>query len=183
MTIPLRYEARHEQVVKRCDSCKPLGMFRIAEDFLLCYDGMLFSFVETVANDLQFFLEFGIYVNEHGGESTRAMGMIEWEGTAEGVALHPPYFLLFNSTFIEVRHLATGQLCQIIQGSGIRCIWNDRRCITDMDTDDPDNVQGGLSRGARVHTVMKSTDIAATLRPSVQETSSEELVFELLPVL
>ena len=40
VTIPLRDEARLEKLIKRCESCKPKGMFRIAEEFLLCYDGM-----------------------------------------------------------------------------------------------------------------------------------------------
>jgi hypothetical protein len=40
VTIPLRDEARLEKLVKRSESCKPKGMFRIGEEFLLCYDGM-----------------------------------------------------------------------------------------------------------------------------------------------
>jgi RHO1 GDP-GTP exchange protein 1/2 len=40
VTIPLRDEARLEKLVKRSESCKPKGMFRIGEEFLLCYDGI-----------------------------------------------------------------------------------------------------------------------------------------------
>lgn len=54
------------------------------------------------------------------------MGTVEWEGTAEQVAWHPPYFLLFDIRFIEVRHIETGRLVQIIPGNNIRCIWDGR---------------------------------------------------------
>ncbi|KAH9957979.1 CNH domain-containing protein [Lactifluus volemus] len=41
-------------------------------------------------------MEFGLYVNRHGDPS-RTKGTIEWEGTAEHVAWHPPYILIFDS--------------------------------------------------------------------------------------
>lgn len=106
VTIPLRDDG-HERLAKRCESCKPVGMFRVDNEFLLCYD------------------EFGIYVNKHGSPS-RTSGTIEWEGTAERVAMHWPYILLFDSRFIEVRQVSTGLLAQIIPGNEIRCIWDGR---------------------------------------------------------
>lgn len=40
MTIPQREDPRLEKLAKRCESCRPMGMFRSADDeFLLCYDG------------------------------------------------------------------------------------------------------------------------------------------------
>ncbi|OAX37661.1 Dbl-like domain-containing protein [Rhizopogon vinicolor AM-OR11-026] len=95
----------YERLAKRCESCRPMGMFRVENEFLLCYD------------------EFGIYVDNHGVPS-RSTGTIEWEGTAERVAIHWPYVLLFDSRFIEVRHVATGLLAQIIPGHETRCIWD-----------------------------------------------------------
>jgi len=68
--------------------------------------------------------ELGLYVDRHGRPSRE--GIVEWEGTAEQVALHPPYILLFNSRFIEVRHLKSGRLVYIIPGDNIRCIWDGR---------------------------------------------------------
>lgn len=117
----------------------------------------------------------GLYLNMHG-EPSRGIDGIEWEGIAERVAMHPPYFLLFDSRFIEVRHMVTGQLHQIIPGSDIHCIWNDRRCITDMDINDPDNV----SRDGRVHAVMMSTDPPTAPRTVAQQNSSKQIVFELV---
>lgn len=44
VTIPQRDDAKLEKLVKRCEACRPLGMFRCTDDeFLLCYDGMSFS--------------------------------------------------------------------------------------------------------------------------------------------
>jgi hypothetical protein len=74
---------------------------------------------------LTIFSEFGLYVDRYGDPS-RTEGIIEWEGTAEHVAWHPPYILIFNSRFIEVRHFETGRLRQVIRGNDIRCIWDGR---------------------------------------------------------
>ncbi|KAJ3818971.1 CNH domain-containing protein [Lentinula raphanica] len=108
VTIPQREDPQHAPLAKRWEACRPLGMFRSTDDeFLLCYT------------------EFGLYVNKHGDPS-RQTGSIEWEGTAERVALHPPYILLFDSRFIEVRHVQTGRLAQIIMGNDVRCLWDGR---------------------------------------------------------
>ncbi|KAJ7825350.1 CNH domain-containing protein [Mycena olivaceomarginata] len=83
-------------------------MFRSNEDgFLLCYN------------------EFGVYVDRHG-DPRRNGTTIEWEGNAEKVTLHQPYILLFDSRFIEIRHIETGRLVQIIPGNDIRCLWDGR---------------------------------------------------------
>lgn len=40
VTIPQRDDPRLEKLAKRCESCRPMGMFRTNQDeFLLCYDG------------------------------------------------------------------------------------------------------------------------------------------------
>ncbi|KAF8972796.1 Dbl homology domain-containing protein [Flammula alnicola] len=101
VNIPQRDDPNFPYITKRCDACRPLGIFRSGEDeFLLCYD------------------EIGLFVDKQGHPS-RKTGTIEWEGTAERVALHSPYVLLFDTRFIEVRHLETGRLRN-------RCIWDGR---------------------------------------------------------
>ena len=106
---------------------------------------------------------------------------VEWEGTAERVALHMPYILLFDSRFIEVRRLETGRLVQIIPGNDIRCIWDGRGVnlgnpVTvppvNGSLDDEDMVQE-----AQVHAVMNTSDGRSLARPAAQ------LVFELLPTV
>jgi len=54
-------------------------------------------------------IEFGLFVDRQCNPS-RNTGIIEWEGTAERVAMHTSYILLFNSRLIEIRRIETGRL-------------------------------------------------------------------------
>jgi len=99
-------------------------------------------------------IEFGLYVDKHGGPS-RHIGTIEWKGTAERVAFHPPYIILFDSRFIEIRHIETGHLVQIIPGNDMRCIWdgrgtNDSLAVSEGSWDEI------VSQEPRVHGVMNT---------------------------
>ncbi|OCH96297.1 Dbl domain-containing protein [Obba rivulosa] len=167
VTIPQREDPRLEKLAKRCESCRPMGMFRSSKDeFLLCYD------------------EFGLYVDRHGDPS-RSIGTIEWEGTAEHVAWHPPYVLLFDSRFIEIRHVETGRLVQIIPGNDIRCIWDGRGTTSvGAATPGPEGWNETMSQEPRVHGVMNATE------PSPQPGSGPrpnrpiaQHVFELIPTI
>jgi len=165
VTIPLRDEGRHEKLIKRCESCKPMGMFRIEEEFLLCYD------------------EFGLYVDKHG-EPSRTFGTIEWEGTAEHVALHPPYILLFDSRFIEIRHVSTGGLVQVIPGNDIHCLWDGRGLSTNIVTTEPEKWQDGMSQDARVHAVMTAPEPVTTSGSAIRPARAvAQHVFELIPTV
>jgi hypothetical protein len=142
VTIPQRADPRLEKLAKRCDACKPLGMFRSnTDEFLLCSD------------------EFGLYVDRHGVPS-RSVAVVEWEGTAKRAAHHPPYVLLFDSRFIEVRDVETGQLAQIIPGNDVRCIWDGRGArIPPMPTPGAEAWgENQYDQEARVHAVMNAPD-------------------------
>ncbi|KAJ7230675.1 CNH domain-containing protein [Mycena pura] len=159
VTIPLRDDARLAPLSKRCDACRPIGMFRSDEDgFLLCYN------------------EFGVYVDKHG-DPRRGGATIEWEGNAEKVALHSPYILLFDSRFIEVRHVETGRLAQIIPGNEMRCIWDGRgvgsSIVSRPAVDGEPTVQE-----AQVHAVMNGVDPGS--RPT---RAVAQHVFELIPTI
>jgi len=39
--------------------------------------------------------------------------------------MHYPFILAFEPTFIEVRHVESGNLVQIVTGSNIRCLFSD----------------------------------------------------------
>ncbi|THH28375.1 hypothetical protein EUX98_g5825 [Antrodiella citrinella] len=163
VTIPLRDDPRLEKLAKRCESCRPMGMFRSSKDeFLLCYN------------------EFGLYVDRHG-EPCRSIQTIEWEGTAEHVAWHPPYVLLFDSRFIEIRHVETGRLAQIIPGNDMRCIW-DGRGTTSMPPPTPgsEGWHEGVSQEPRVHGVM---NVPETTTSKTALRSTPQHVFELIPTI
>jgi hypothetical protein len=115
-------DASLDFVLKR-DNVRPIAIYRVEEDFLLCYD------------------EFAFYVNKNGWRA-RPKWAIIWEGvpTAFGeslasdafcpfltivLALQYPYVIAFEPTFVEVHHVETGHLVQIIPGNGITCLFAD----------------------------------------------------------
>lgn len=166
VTIPQRDDGRMAGFAKRFESSRPLGMFRSSEnEFLLCYD------------------EFGVYVDRYGDPSRPTVGLIEWEGTAERVAFHPPYVLLFDSRFIEIRHIDTGRLAQVIQGTDVRCIWDGRgtTSIAPVSTPGPNGWQESPSQEARVHAVMRAPE--APRVPGGRSASVAQHVFELVPTV
>ena len=87
------------------------------------------------------FQEFAFYVNKTGWRSRKEF-MVYWEGSPTGfgaslsfyprcliyiisAALHYPYVLAFEPTFVEIRHVQTGAISQIIQGNNLRCLFAD----------------------------------------------------------
>ena len=161
-------------------------MFRSSEnEFLLCYDGksgFMYIFLPECSS---FLTEFGLYVNQHGDPS-RTKGTIEWEGTAKHVAWHPPYILIFGSRFIEVRHVETGRLCQIIPGHDLRCIWDGRGASILPPVPGPNGSwEEALSQEARgVHGVMRAED-APQGRPGSSGVTRgmAQHIFELIPTV
>jgi hypothetical protein len=119
--------------------------------------------------------EFGLYVDRHGDPS-RAVSTVEWEGTAERAAHHPPYVLLFDSRFIEVRHVETGRLAQILPGTEVRCIWDGRGARTaPLPTPGADGWGEGVDQEARVHAVMSA--------PAPRGGALAQQVVELIPTI
>lgn len=92
--------------VHRRENVKPIAIYRISGEFLLCYD------------------EFAFFVNKNGW---RAKGnwIIHWEGNPTSFAYHHPYVLAFEPSFVEVRHVETGALHQVITGVNLRCLFAD----------------------------------------------------------
>jgi len=127
-------------------------------------------------NELTAFTEFGLYVDKHGDPSRRT-GTVEWEGTAERVAWHPPYVLLFDSRFIEIRHVETGRLVQIISGNDIRCIW-DGRGTNHSQAISEGSWEEIVSQEPRVHGVM-NMEVPQPGRRGV----TTQHVFELIPTV
>ncbi|KAH9479303.1 Rho1 guanine nucleotide exchange factor 1 [Psilocybe cubensis] len=165
VTIPQRDDPKHPYLAKRCDSCHPMGLFRSREDeFLLCYN------------------EFGLFVDRHGHPS-RSTGIIEWEGTADRVAMHAPYVLLFDTRFIEIRHLETGRLVQIISGNDIRCVWDGRSLDSNMAVTSADGAEDRMEQEPRVHAVMNMTDLPLQPGGRTVHRGVMQHVFELFPTI
>lgn len=115
------------------------------------------------------------------GHPSRKTGTIEWEGTADRVALHAPYVLLFDPRFIEVRHLETGRLMQIIPGNEIRCVW-DGRSIDGSAVVTSEGAEERMDQEPRVHAVLNMPEGLAQPggRPS---RGIIQHVFELFPTI
>ena len=155
-------------------------MFRSTEEeFLLCYDGTVILTC-PLTNSNPGSAEFGLYVDKHG-DPCRSLGTIEWEGTAERVAFHAPYILLFDSRFIEIRHIATGRLAQIIPGNEIRCTWDGRGVSVTANTP-PIDSQHDVVQEAQVHFVMNSTD-SVTGPGGMRTRNIVQHVCELIPTV
>jgi len=92
--------------VQRRDNVRPIAIYRVDSEFLLCYE------------------DFAFYINKNGWRSRHGW-IIHWEGTPTSFALHYPYVLAFEPTFIEVRHVETGLMAQVIAGTSVSCLFAD----------------------------------------------------------
>lgn len=92
------------EFVRKKENLRPMAIYRIENEFLLCYD------------------DFAFYVNKNGWRSRQEF-MVHWEGSPTGFALHYPYVLAFEPMFVEVRHVETGVMSQVIQGNNLRLLF------------------------------------------------------------
>ncbi|KAI7900280.1 CNH domain-containing protein [Cokeromyces recurvatus] len=91
-------------VLQQHENMKPISMFRHKNgSILLCY------------NELAFYID-------KKGKRMRKDWSITWEGNPTAFAFRFPYVVAFNSNFIEIRHMDTGDLLQVIAGNNIRCL-------------------------------------------------------------
>jgi len=90
----------------KCEAAKPLGMVRCdAKELLVVYDGL------------------GCYITK-SGMPTRSCGYIRWETKADSFAQVGVHLLLFSSEFVEIRHIPTGRLVQVLEGKDIRLLYS-----------------------------------------------------------
>ncbi|ORX55689.1 hypothetical protein DM01DRAFT_1285733 [Hesseltinella vesiculosa] len=82
----------------------PLGFFKCRQYYLLCYNA------------------FAFLVDTHGNFIQENYAWIAWEGTPQAIAFYYPYIIAFDNAFIEIRHVETGELIQIIAGVQMRCL-------------------------------------------------------------
>lgn len=101
----------------RKEALKPISIYRIHSDFLLNYS------------------DFSFFVNGNGWRS-RPEFMIYWEGLPSHFALSYPYLIAFDSNFIEIRHMETGDLVRVITGENIRFLHESTREIVYVHEDE-----------------------------------------------
>ena len=156
-----------------------MGLFRSSNDeFLLCYDSKNEPRY-THPKLIIIFTEFGLYINQYG-DVNPTKGTIEWEVIADYIACHPPYVLIFNTRFIEVRHIEGGRLCQIIDGQSLRCTWNGYGSSVPLPRPDSDGMGG--------ETPVPGTSVCGVMHadghgPSHIAGAAVQCVFELVPMV
>ncbi|KAF7721428.1 RHO1 GDP-GTP exchange protein 2 [Apophysomyces ossiformis] len=125
------------QQQRRIEHLKPIGMFRCNENFLLCYD--LFAFL----------------VDNRGNYVRKAYPWIEWEGTPQAVGFSYPFVIAFDANFIEVRHVETGALVQVIIGDNVRCLQYRQ-----------DPASASVIHGSMLHTLIRDSQYVFQLVPA-----------------
>lgn len=158
--IPVLQNPRLKHIARRCKSAKPIGMFRAGKDaFMLCYN------------------EFGLRIDRHGEiDVDRSDTLIEWEGIADQVSFHAPYIILFNAHFIEIRHIETGHLCQILPGNMIRVICDGRAWPSPPPSYDK---YEPMQQESQIHVVMDPAGASSSATPSRQRSQQ---AFKLISV-
>lgn len=85
------------------DTLKPMAIYRVGDMFLLCY------------------AEFAFFVNTQGWRK-KDSHIIHWEGEPQKFAIWYPYILAFDSNFIEIRKIDTGELVTCVLAEKIRLL-------------------------------------------------------------
>jgi RHO1 GDP-GTP exchange protein 1/2 len=98
--------------VHRRDSIKPIHIERLASEFLLSYT------------------DFSFFVNRNGWRA-RPDWKITWEGNPQAFAIFNPYILAFEPSFVEIRHLESGMLVNILTAKNIRMLHSSTREVSD----------------------------------------------------
>ncbi|CAO3630233.1 unnamed protein product [Cunninghamella blakesleeana] len=83
---------------------KPLAMYKYKDYFLLCYN------------------EFAFLVDSRGNYSNHFYEKIDWIGTPHSVGFYDPYIVAFDNQLIEIRHIETGELIQVIPGTNMQAL-------------------------------------------------------------
>ena len=110
----------------KCEAAKPLGMARCnSSELLVVYDGALGKVPgnPVYRTDKTLALDLGCYITRHGAP-TRSCSYIRWETKAVSFAHVGVHLLLFSPEFVEIRHVPTGRLVQVLEGHDIRLLYS-----------------------------------------------------------
>ncbi|KAI9493891.1 CNH domain-containing protein [Zychaea mexicana] len=105
-TIPDEQDPQFDFLEKRRDGLRPLAMYRVQGKFLMCYN------------------KFAFYVNNRNQQlvprDETSELLCEFESHPDNIVYQHPYVLAFDQRFIEIRHVETGDLVQMIPGNDCR---------------------------------------------------------------
>ncbi|KAL6933821.1 related to RHO1 GDP-GTP exchange protein 2 [Hanseniaspora guilliermondii] len=95
---------------------RPMEIYRIGNNFLLNYQ------------------ELSFFVNSQGWRK-KDSNIIYWEGIPQHFCLYYPYILAFNTNFIEIRYVETGELIRCIIAEKIRLLKENKDKNLDINKD------------------------------------------------
>ena len=73
--------------VRKRENLRPMAIYRILNEFLLCYDGASFCpYPLLMGHCIDFLQEFAFYVNKNGRRSRKDF-MVHWEGMPTGFGM------------------------------------------------------------------------------------------------
>lgn len=130
--------------VTRRETQKPMAIYRLHKDFLLNYS------------------DFSFFVNRNGWRS-KSNWMVQWEGLPLGFALSYPFIIGFDPSFVEIRHLDTGELVRVIRGENIRFLHeNTREIIYVYENERGHDIVASLDFWEKAQTKASATAAVAT---------------------
>ncbi|KAJ3362024.1 guanine nucleotide exchange factor 10-like protein [Kappamyces sp. JEL0680] len=92
-----------EFVIKK-ESVRPIAIFRMKDgNFLLCYN------------------DFGFFIDKLGRRAKREW-IVYWSGNPSSFSFMHPYIIAYEAMFIEIRHIETGQLQQVIHTPNLKVL-------------------------------------------------------------
>ncbi|KAG8752819.1 RHO1 GDP-GTP exchange protein 2 [Serendipita sp. 396] len=92
------------EFIDKKDNLRPLAIFRVDTEFLLCYD------------------EWAVFVDRRGFRA-RGDWQANWEGRPTAFAFHYPYVIAIEPSFIEIWDIVTCSIRQVILGDNLRCLF------------------------------------------------------------
>ncbi|KAI8049960.1 citron-like protein [Syncephalis plumigaleata] len=124
-------------VVQQNDA-RSIAIFHFGgKGFLLCYN------------------KFAFYVDERGKRSWPDW-LVTWEGEPSAFAVDYPYILAFDSKFIEIRHVITGELEQVIPTGPLRSL-----------STHPDSIQYATTGNDGYHHIYKLKRSAQAIKAAI----------------
>ena len=108
-----REDPRLEKRVKRCESCRPMGVFRLNKDeFLLCYDGTSLTMKGLRSEGSN--VHCRIWAIRRQTRTKSPYGHNRTGGNSRVRRLAPAMHPSFDSRFIEIHHVETSHLVQVM---------------------------------------------------------------------
>ena len=125
-------DSKLDFVLKK-ETVRPISIFRMKDgSFFLCYTGKVLNF-----NDI-WLIDFGFYINKMGQRAREDL-IVYWAGNPTYFTFLYPFIIAYEPSFIEIRHLETGHLQQVIHTSNQRVLSFDQSfglCVSDSFTSD-----------------------------------------------